>query len=75
MLLSLVKMSHPDCFCCFSKECTPGTQGRDLKGKEQEKNSTAIIGMSLTVIILHLQKCSGKGQHRIITNRDHQLYR
>lgn len=57
MLLSLVKMSHPDCFCCFSKT---------LKGKSKKKNSTAIIGVSLTVI-LHLQKCSGKGQQRICT--------
>lgn len=37
MLLSLVKMSHPDCFCCFSKECTPGTRVEILKGKSKKK--------------------------------------
>ena len=40
----------------------------DLKGKDQEKNSPAIIGVSLTVIILHLPEGSGKGQHRITTS-------
>ena len=37
MLLSLVKMSHPDCFCVSPKSVPQGLRVEDLKGKEQEK--------------------------------------
>lgn len=60
MLLSLVKMSHPNSFCCFCKESVPGAQpviqSKDLEVTEQEKNSKNLIGVSFTALLVFILK-------------------